>query len=218
MNPDLRVQIEQYIESLFVAPDPVLKHNINDAGAAGLPAHPGVAEPGEAALPALEDVPRIARARDRHARRLQHDVAGASVTRGRDDHEPRVGSETRRRGEKECRSRRSRCSRHHYVGPAEQTLQRLIDQQVPPFDLIFIHADKPGYPRYLELWLRLSRPGTVILADNLIREGHVLDEGAGDENARAARVFNAILAADQARVDHHFRPREEGRRHVDLDR
>ena len=37
----------------------------------------------------------------------------------------------------------------------------------------------------------------MILADNLIREGHVLDEGAGDENARAARAFNAILAADQ---------------------
>jgi caffeoyl-CoA O-methyltransferase len=75
-------------------------------------------------------------------------------------------------------------------------LQRLIEQQVPKFDLIFIDADKPGYPRYLDLSLQLSRPGTVILADNLIRDGGVLDAAPQEENARAARAFNAILAAD----------------------
>ena len=83
-----------------------------------------------------------------------------------------------------------------HVGPAEQTLQRLIEQRVPTFDLIFIDADKPGYPSYLDLSLQLSRPGTVILADNLIRDGGVLDAAPQEENARAARAFNAMLAAD----------------------
>lgn len=83
-----------------------------------------------------------------------------------------------------------------HVGPAEQTLQRLIEQQAPKFDLVFIDADKPGYPRYLELSVQLSRPGTVILADNLIRDGAVLDETPQEDNSRAARTFNAMLAAD----------------------
>jgi len=63
-----------------------------------------------------------------------------------------------------------------------------------PFDFIFIDADKPGYMVYLELALQLSRPGTVILADNVIRNGAVMDDSPSDENARAARAFNAAVA------------------------
>lgn len=76
-------------------------------------------------------------------------------------------------------------------GPALETLPTLEG----PFDLIFIDADKPGYVRYLDLSLELSRHGTVILADNLIRDGAVLDEHSAEENAGAARAFNARLAA-----------------------
>lgn len=75
-------------------------------------------------------------------------------------------------------------------------MQRLIHEHVPAFDLIFIDADKPGYLEYLDLSIRLSRPGTVILADNLIRDGAVLDEAVQEDNARAARAFNAKLAAE----------------------
>ncbi len=75
-----------------------------------------------------------------------------------------------------------------------------------------------GLPAYLDLSLQLSRPGTVILADNLIRDGAVLDEAPEEENARAARAFNAKLAAEvAARIDHHSGPRQENRRDVDLD-
>ena len=63
-----------------------------------------------------------------------------------------------------------------------------------PFDFIFIDADKPGYARYLELALQLSRPGTVILADNLIRNGLVLAEHPTDTNAHGAKAFNHALA------------------------
>lgn len=64
-----------------------------------------------------------------------------------------------------------------------------------PFDFIFIDADKPGYPAYLDWSVRLARPGALIVADNVVRGGRVLDP-AGDENALGAAAFNARLAAD----------------------
>jgi predicted O-methyltransferase YrrM len=81
------------------------------------------------------------------------------------------------------------------VGPAADTLRAMIAAEEPPFDLVFIDADKPSYLEYLTLALRLSRPGTVILADNVIRNGLVLDPPADDANAVAARDFNAAVAA-----------------------
>ena len=70
-------------------------------------------------------------------------------------------------------------------------IERYIEWLFVPRD-----PDKPGYSAYLDLSLPLSRPGTVILADNLIRDGLVLDPNTADENAQAARAFNAKLAAD----------------------
>ena len=62
------------------------------------------------------------------------------------------------------------------VGPAIDSLSQLIADSHPPFDLIFIDADKPTYADYLDLSLRLSRAGTVIVADNVIRKGAVIDK------------------------------------------
>jgi predicted O-methyltransferase YrrM len=86
------------------------------------------------------------------------------------------------------------------VGPALDTLRRLHERQEPPFDMVFIDADKPNYPGYLEWTLRLTRPGSLILADNVIRAGAVLAPDAVDENAVGAHAFNAALAAD-SRID-----------------
>ena len=74
---------------------------------------PGVAEPGEAALLAREDVRRIARPRDRHARRLQHDVAGAGAARRRDGHSLELDQKHADVREKECRPRGRGRPRHH---------------------------------------------------------------------------------------------------------
>lgn len=82
------------------------------------------------------------------------------------------------------------------VGPAANVMRQLIGEGAPPFDLIFIDADKPGYVEYLELALRLSKDGTVVLADNVIRHGEVLQENPADANAAAVRRFNAALAAE----------------------
>lgn len=81
------------------------------------------------------------------------------------------------------------------LGKAIDLMPKLRADEEGPFDLIFIDADKPGYSRYLDLSIKLARSGTVILADNLIRDGAVMDATVEDENARAAREFNAKLAA-----------------------
>jgi len=83
------------------------------------------------------------------------------------------------------------------VGPAIETLPRLVAENVGPFDLIFIDADKPGYGDYLAWTLRLSRRGTLILADNVVRKGAVVDAGSTDPNVRGVRRFNELLAAER---------------------
>ena len=196
MNPDLRVQIEKYIESLFVPPDPVLTQSIGDAEAAGLPAIQ--VSPNQGKL--LYLLAKMCGA----SRLLEIGTLGGYSTTWLARALPDGGTitsleldQTRAEVARKNLDRAGVGSRVAIrVGPAEQTLQRLIEQRVPKFDLIFIDADKPGYPRYLDLSLQLARPGTVILADNLIRDGGVLDAVPEEANARAARAFNAILAAD----------------------
>jgi predicted O-methyltransferase YrrM len=82
------------------------------------------------------------------------------------------------------------------VGPALQSLQALSARGEAPFDVVFIDADKASYPQYLAAVMRLVRPGALILGDNVIRSGAVLDPNHPDPNARGARAFNALLAAD----------------------
>lgn len=81
------------------------------------------------------------------------------------------------------------------VGDAAGQLRAMIAAGEEPFDVVFIDADKPQYVEYLRLSLELSRPGTVILADNLIRHGVVLDSATADENAQGARAYDEAIAA-----------------------
>jgi predicted O-methyltransferase YrrM len=80
------------------------------------------------------------------------------------------------------------------VGDARGSLNELVENGEGPFDIIFIDADKEGYPEYLGWSLRLSRPGTLILGDNAIREGSVIDPD--DPSSHAMREFNQKLAED----------------------
>jgi predicted O-methyltransferase YrrM len=82
------------------------------------------------------------------------------------------------------------------VGPALDTLPKLQAEGDGPFDLIFIDADKPGYPDYLRWSLRLSRPGSMIIADNVVRGGAVADSASTDANVQAVRRFIEMLAAE----------------------
>jgi predicted O-methyltransferase YrrM len=86
------------------------------------------------------------------------------------------------------------------VGPALETLATLVDEDADPFDLIFIDADKPNNPGYLRAALDLSRPGTAIVGDNVVREGAVIDFGSDDPRVQGVRGFHEVLATDP-RVD-----------------
>ena len=82
------------------------------------------------------------------------------------------------------------------IGPALATLPQLAAEGRGPFDLIFIDADKEGYPEYLEWALKLSRPGSLILADNVVREGAVIDPADQQPSLVGIRRFNEQLAHD----------------------
>jgi predicted O-methyltransferase YrrM len=87
------------------------------------------------------------------------------------------------------------------VGPALETLAELVDEDAGPFDLIFIDADKTNNPGYLGWSLRLSRPGTLIIADNVVRAGLIIDPDASDPRlgpggVQALRRFYELLAAE----------------------
>jgi predicted O-methyltransferase YrrM len=80
------------------------------------------------------------------------------------------------------------------VGPARDTLAALAAEGHDPFDLVFIDADKAGNAEYLGAALALSRPGTLIVADNVIRGGSVLD--GEDASAVGVRRFFDLIAAE----------------------
>jgi len=86
------------------------------------------------------------------------------------------------------------------VGPAASTLQRMIDDGTEPFDLVFVDADKQSLARYLELVVALSRPGTVIVVDNVVRGGAVLEADHPDDRVQGTRQF-LERAAQRADVE-----------------
>ncbi|HUY94456.1 MAG TPA: O-methyltransferase [Terracidiphilus sp.] len=82
------------------------------------------------------------------------------------------------------------------VGVALDSLRKLHEDGSAPFDLIFIDADKQGMPEYLDSSLKLSHPGTVIIADNVVRDGKVVDENTDDPQVRGVQRFLQAVAAN----------------------
>ncbi len=92
------------------------------------------------------------------------------------------------------------------IAPAAESLQDLEDDS---FDLAFIDADKTGYDTYYEGCLRVVRPGGLILIDNVLQGGRVIDASDDSDNVRAIRALNQKIAADQ-RVDMTLLPVADG--------
>ncbi|MEI9938971.1 MAG: O-methyltransferase [Pseudomonadota bacterium] len=80
------------------------------------------------------------------------------------------------------------------VGPALETLPQLAAEGLPAFDFVFIDADKQSIPEYFEWALKLTRVGGVIVVDNVVRKGAVLDAETSDPNVQGVRRFNELLA------------------------
>ncbi|OMC98376.1 O-methyltransferase [Paenibacillus sp. FSL R5-0636] len=82
------------------------------------------------------------------------------------------------------------------VGDALEQLSQMKQEGVEPFDFIFIDADKPSNPNYLKWALQFSQPGSVILGDNVIREGEVINENSEDARVVGVREFYDLLAEE----------------------
>jgi predicted O-methyltransferase YrrM len=82
------------------------------------------------------------------------------------------------------------------VGDATKTMPQLIAEGAGPFDLIFLDANKDGYPTYYEHSLQLSRKGTVLFADNVVRDGAVANPATTDDAVRGVQRLQEIVAKD----------------------
>jgi len=196
MSQDLWADVDSYVENLFLPDDPALAAALAASAAAGLPEI--AVSPAQGKLLTL--LARAAAARRILeigtlggysaiclARALPAD--GRLVTLELDPHHAGVArANIARAGLAERVEVR--------VGPAVESLAQLAAEGAAPFDLIFIDADKPSYIAYLEGSLRLARPGALIIADNVVRYGRVLDAASDDANAQGVRHFNERLAAD----------------------
>src|SRR2546423_4789177 len=83
------------------------------------------------------------------------------------------------------------------VGDATKTMPELLKERAGPFDLIFLDANKDGYPAYFGWALQLSRKGTVIIADNVVRDGGVIDAESKDASIQGVRRLNQMIAAER---------------------
>jgi predicted O-methyltransferase YrrM len=84
------------------------------------------------------------------------------------------------------------------IGAALDSLQALIQQKSGPFDLIFIDADKANIPQYFEQSLKLSRPGSLIVVDNVVRSGAVADTASSDESVKGVqRLFDKLVGENR---------------------
>uniref|UniRef100_Q022N0 O-methyltransferase, family 3 n=1 Tax=Solibacter usitatus (strain Ellin6076) TaxID=234267 RepID=Q022N0_SOLUE len=196
LNEQLIERIDAYIEALFTPPDAVLSENLADAEAAGLPAIN--VSPNQGRL--LYLLAKIAGAR----RVLEVGTLGGYSTTWLAralpangllvtlELDPKHAEVARRSLDRAGLAPRIEVR----VGPAAGSLRDLIRSATAPFDLVFLDANKSGYVEYLDLALQLSRPGTLILADNVIRHGLVLDSNPADPNDAGARAYNEAIAGN----------------------
>jgi predicted O-methyltransferase YrrM len=199
MSAEIWSAVDSYIAGHLIGEDPALEQALRDSSAAGLPAI--AVTPAQGKL--LELLARVQGARTILelgtlggystiwlARALP--AGGRLVTL---EAEPRYAEVARvsiaRAGFGDVVEIR--------VGPALETLPELAAEGAGPFDLIFIDADKGNYPGYFSWALKLSRPGTVIIGDNVVRDGAILDPDAddpsgGNETIKGVRRFYELLA------------------------
>jgi predicted O-methyltransferase YrrM len=188
--------VDHYIEELLLPEDDVLEAALRASAEAGLPAI-GVSPPQGKMLELL--------ARVRGARQILElgTLGGYStiwLARGLPSDGRLVTLELSPDYAEVARANIARAGLDHLVeqriGPAIETLPELVAEGRGPFDLIFIDADKGSYPDYLRWTLELSAPGTVIVADNLVRGGRVIDPGSDDPSVAGSRRFTELLGAE----------------------
>ena len=188
--------VDQYVNDQLVSTDPALSAALQDSNAAGLP-HINVS-PSQGKL--LQLLAQVRGARSI----LEIGTLGGYSTIWLARALPRDGRlislEAEPKHVEVARANIKRAGLADNVeircGRALDTLPQLVAENRGPFDLVFIDADKPGYPDYLEWALKLSRRGSLIIADNVVRDGAVADSASRDPGVRGVRRFIEMLAAE----------------------
>jgi predicted O-methyltransferase YrrM len=192
--------VEAFVSDLLIPEDPALDRALAASAAAGLPAHQVSPSEGKLLhlLARIQGARRIleigtlggystiwlARALPAGGRlvTLEADPAFAEVARSNLDAAGLTATVEVR------------------VGPALGSLEALVSEGAEPFDFVFVDADKANNPGYLTWALELTRPGSVIVADNVVRGGAVAAAGPGDATIEGVRRFLEMMGADP-RVD-----------------
>jgi len=197
MAQDLWATVDSYIAYLFIAPDFALEAALDSSKAAGLPTIN--VSPSQGKLLHL-----LARAQG--ARKILElgTLGGYStiwLARALPPDGRLISLEIDPKRAQLARANIARAelanSVEILVGRAADSMQKLLAEGRGPFDLVFIDADKPSYAEYLKWALKLARPGTMIIADNVVRKGAVADPTSTDENVQGIRKFNQVLAAEK---------------------
>lgn len=200
MSDELWTDVDRYISDLLIQPDPVLDAILAASEAAGLPAI--AVSPPQGKF--LNLVARLMGAR----KILEIGTLGGYSTIWLAKALPAGGRlVTLESNESHAAVARDNFARANLdevielrLGRALDTLPVLATEKAGPFDLIFIDADKENISAYFTWSLELSRPGTVIIVDNVIRNGAVIDAASTDSMVQGVRAFNKVLA-DEPRVD-----------------
>jgi len=190
------VEVDRYIVDLFVPSDPALDAALAASAAAGLPAHN--VSPNQGKL--LQLLAQIRGARNI----LEIGTLGGYSTIWLARALPADGRiitlEANATYAEVARANFARAGLSGVVelrlGQALDTLPRLVSEDHGRFDLIFIDADKPNNPEYIAWALKLSRRGSVIVGDNVVRNGAVIDRASTDPSVQGIRQFNQLLAAE----------------------
>jgi predicted O-methyltransferase YrrM len=196
MNRELWTAVDRYIADSLIPSDPVLEETLRENAAAGLPAHDVAPNQGKL----LHLLARIQGAR----RILEIGTLGGYSTIWLARALPPDGKIiTLEADPKHAEAASGNIARSGLgslvdlrVGPALLSLSELHMEGAAAFDLIFIDADKQNNPTYLEWALRLSRPGTIIVGDNVVRDGAIVDPDDPDPSVRGIRRFFEALAAE----------------------
>jgi len=197
MNENTWNAVDHYLEGLLVGPDAVLDHALQASSDAQLPA---------INVSALQGKLLHLLARTRGARAILEigTLGGYSaiwMARALPADGRLVTLEIDARHAEVARANLARAGLAQRVdvrlGPALQTLAGLEQQRQGPFDLVFIDADKANIPAYFDWSLKLTRVGSLIVVDNVIRGGAVIDAASADAAIQGVRRFNERVAAER---------------------
>jgi predicted O-methyltransferase YrrM len=192
MNQEQWSEVDAYFSERLIPADPILERTLIACDVAGLPQQAVTATQGKF----LQLIAQIQRA----SRILEFGTLGGYSTIWLARAVPKGGSVTTL----EANAQHAAIAKSNIeeagfsdvvdirVGKAIDTLPLL--QNEAPFDLIFIDADKQSNPTYLEWALKLSRPGTVIIGDNIVRNGAVIDPTSVDANVIGVRKFFDLMS------------------------